>query len=222
MQSNSVNGHSAGQHLEVIRTLMERSAIYRRALAPIMLMLGFIGIAAGVAGYFLPLGDSRRFAVYWLGISGSSIAGAYLQMRSQALGEGEDFWSPPTRRVTQALAPALCVGAIFGVATATSPRAFVFLPPSLLAGDPAWQLPAVWMLAYGCAIHAAGFFMPRGFKLFGWGYIASGLVVLVGLSRLETGAPLRLAHLLMAVAFGGAHLAYGVYLAITEKRRNEL
>lgn len=201
---------------------MERSAIYRRALAPVMLMLGGIGIVAGVAGYFLPLADSRRFAVYWLGISCAALAGAYLQMRGQALGDGEQFWSPPTRRVTQALAPALSVGAIFGLACALSPRAFVFLPPGLLAGEPAWQLPPVWMLAYGCAVHAAGFFMPRGFKLLGWAFIAAGIVVLVGLSRLESGAPLRLAHLLMSIAFGGSHLAYGVYLAITEKRRNEL
>ena len=50
-----MNQHAAGQHLEVIRTLMERSAIYRRALAPNMLMLGAVGIAAGIAGYFLPL-----------------------------------------------------------------------------------------------------------------------------------------------------------------------
>jgi len=201
---------------------MERSAVYRRALAPIMLMLGGLGLAAGILGYFLKIEDSRRFAIFWMGVSIASLAGAYLQMRGQAIRDGEDFWSPPTRRVTLALFPALFVGAVFGLGTAGAPRTVYFMPPSLVVGEPAWQLPPVWMLLYGCAMHAAGFFMPRGFKLFGWGYIASGAFVLFFLSRLESGASLRLAHLLMALAFGGAHLAYGLYLAITEKRRTEL
>ena len=29
----------------------------------------------------------------------------------------------------------------------------------------------MWLLFYGCALHAAGFFMPRGMKWFGWIYI---------------------------------------------------
>lgn len=201
---------------------MERSAVYRRALAPIMLMLGVIGIAAGGLGYFLNIQDSRRFAVFWMGVSLASLAGVYLQIRGQALKEGEDFWSPPTRRVTLALLPALFVGAVFGVGTAGAPRTVYFMPASLVVGEPGWQLPPVWMLLYGCSVHAAGFFMPRGFKLFGWAYILTGGFVLLVLSRLEAGASLRLAHLLMGVAFGGAHLAYGVYLAITEKRRSEV
>jgi hypothetical protein len=214
-----VNRHAASQHLEVIRTLMERSAIYRRALGPNMLMLGVIGILCGIAGYYLPLAGSRRFAIYWLCVSVGALAGSYLNMRAQALRDSEDFWSPPTRRVTQALVPSLFVGAVFGLATAISPWSILLIPPGLLAGEPAWQLPPVWMLLYGCAIHAAGFFMPRGFKLFGWGYIVAGALVLLFLSRLHAGASLRFAHLLMAIAFGGAHLAYGAYLAITERTR---
>jgi hypothetical protein len=216
-----VNQHAAGQHLEVIRTLMERSAIYRRALAPNMLMLGIVGITAGIAGYFLPLEGSRRFAIYWLSISIGSLAASYLNMRRESLQDHEPFWSPPTRRVTQALAPALFVGAVFGFATAVAPGSVFVIPPSLLAGEPAWQLPPVWMLLYGCAIHAAGFFMPRGFKLFGWAYIATGTIVLLTLSRLQPGASLKFAHLLMAIAFGAAHLAYGAYLRITEHSRGE-
>lgn len=216
-----MNQHAAGQHLEVIRTLMERSAIYRRALAPNMLMLGAVGIAAGIAGYFLPLTNSQSFAIYWLVISIGALAASYLNMRREALRDHEEFWSPPTRRVTQALAPALFVGAVFGFATAIAPGRIAVIPPSLLNVEPAWQLPAVWMLLYGSAIHAAGFFMPRGFKLFGWAYIVTGTLVLFSLSRLEPGASLRFAHLLMAIAFGGAHLAYGAYLGITDRTRGE-
>ena len=40
----------ASENLQVIRTLMERSAVYRRALAPVMGLVGATGIAAGVLG----------------------------------------------------------------------------------------------------------------------------------------------------------------------------
>jgi hypothetical protein len=215
VQSVHVNGFDAGQHLEVIRTLMERSAIYRRALAPTMLMLGILGILGGAMGFWF-LSD-RLFAFYWMGIGVIGLGGSYFQMRRQALSDQEGFWSPPTKRVTQALLPALMVGAVFGL---ISPKIPTLLgsshPPSLLEANSEWWLPPMWMLLYGCAIHAAGFFMPRGFKLFGWSYIAAGAFVLGVLSRLEY-SPLKWAHLVMAVAFGLPHLAYGIYLNITER-----
>jgi hypothetical protein len=221
VQSMNVDRHAASQHLEVIRTLMERSAVYRRALAPTMVMLGLLGIVAGLAGYYLQIVDRSRFAFFWMGVGVAGLAGAYLQMRGQALKEREPFWSPPTKRVTLALTPALFVGAMFGLAAAQAPMLNYFISPSLIVGEAGWWLPAVWMLLYGCAIHAAGFFMPRGFKLFGWSYILAGCFVWAVLSRLDH-VPLNLAHLLMAVVFGGPHLAYGLYLAITEKRREEV
>src|SRR5438132_840899 len=116
----------AAENLRVIRTLMERSAIYRRALAPMMLLAGSAGTVAATAG---------------------------------------------------------------------------------------------WLAFYGCALHAAGFFMPRGIKLFGWTFILGGC----GLSALgapDVPRPLY-AHGVMGLFFGGLHLAYGIYLFCTEKRKNE-
>ena len=40
----------ASEQLQTIRTLMERSAIYRRALAPIMLVAGAAGVVAAGIG----------------------------------------------------------------------------------------------------------------------------------------------------------------------------
>jgi len=39
----------AAENLQVIRTLMERSTLYRRALAPVMLVSGLIGTSAAAA-----------------------------------------------------------------------------------------------------------------------------------------------------------------------------
>src|SRR5690242_3959601 len=100
----------ATEHLLVIRTLMERSAIYRRALAPIVLSLGVLGVLGALLGSFLKLDSGRAFVGFWSGIGLVGLCGAYMLARQQALKAGEFFWSAPTRRVTQALLPPLFVG----------------------------------------------------------------------------------------------------------------
>ena len=54
----------------------------------------------------------------------------------------------------------------------------------------------------------------------GWLFILSG-VSLVICAVLNVDQLLRVSpHLLMAGIFGGLHLAYGIYLYLTEKRKN--
>jgi len=93
----------AAENLRVIRTLMERSAIYRRALAPMMLLAGSAGTVAATAGWLAGIEAPRAFSGYWLGVAVLTIAGCFLLLRRQALRDGEPLWSPPTRRVLQAL-----------------------------------------------------------------------------------------------------------------------
>src|SRR5260221_1931241 len=93
----------AVEHLQVIRTLMERSAVYRRALAPVMVLTGTIGILAGFAGGTAKIDSARAFVVYWLMGSRGGVVGALLMVRRQALKEGEPFLLPPPPRVTQAV-----------------------------------------------------------------------------------------------------------------------
>ena len=45
-----MDSNLAAEHLQVIRTLMERSAVYRRALAPVMIFAGALGMVAGFVG----------------------------------------------------------------------------------------------------------------------------------------------------------------------------
>ena len=93
-----MNSNWAEQNLKIIRTLMERTAVYRRALAPIMILAGVIGLAGGVAGWRLNLASNTGFLLFWLGMAMISLAGALLLVRRQALKDGEPFWSPPARR----------------------------------------------------------------------------------------------------------------------------
>jgi hypothetical protein len=193
--------------------LMERSAIYRRALAPIVLALGILGILSAAIGSLLPIASARGFVSYWSGIGLLGLSGAYFMARQQSMKDSDRFWSAPTRRVTQALLPPLFVGfassSIFTLAMANH-------GPSQV-----WWLIPVWMALYGCALHAAGFFMPRGIKLFGWVFILLGCALALGLALGQSPTSWQTAHVLMGGSFGGLHLAYGLYLYFTEKRNNE-
>ena len=200
--------HVAAEHLQVIRTLMERSAIYRRTLRPIMIYVGAVGSGAALGGIALGIEPLRAFCAWWLGAALVAIAGAFAIARRQALEDGEPFWSPPALRVTQALLPPLAAGLLLSLA--------------LMAAGPGqlrWLFVAGNVLFYGCAVHAAGFSMPRGMKLFGWLMIVLAGAVLLARLAFAPDATALVDHALMGGFFGGAHLAYGAYLFITEPRK---
>ena len=203
-----MNSNLAEAHLQTIRLLMERSAIYRRALAPIMLLAGLLGLAAAGIGLGFQLESARSFAGLWLGTACVVVASAFLLVRRQALNDHEKFWSPPTRRVTQALLPPLASGMVLGGLPVVVP--------------PAWSdnflMVLVWLLFYGCALHSAGFFMERGIKWLGWIFIIVAFLLMIIVAA--NGRLLRpaAANWVMGLTFGGLHLACGVYLYFTERR----
>jgi hypothetical protein len=198
----------AAEHLQTIRTLMERSAVYRRALAPIMLFAGILGLAAAAAGLLFHLDSLPVFGSLWLSTAAIVVVGALLIARRQALKDHESFWSPPTRRVTQALLPPLTAGMCLGFVFA-----FVGLANAVI-------LTFIWLLFYGCALHAAGFFMPRGMKVFGWVFIGLACLIICVLAFAVPSNMEVSAHWLMGFFFGVLHLAYGAYLYLTEKGKN--
>ena len=199
----------ASQNLQVIRTLMERSALYRRALAPVMTWTGVAGIIAAIVGNKAHVESAQQFTGFWITVCFIVSLGSFLLIRRQALKDAEPFWSSPTRRVAQAAMPGFFLGGVLSV---------LFV---MGGGDESVQmtLPPIWMALYGCALHAAGFFMPRGIRLFGWFFLiaGSGLLYLILNPEMDFSVS---AHTLMGCSFGAAHLAYGIYLYFTEKGKN--
>jgi hypothetical protein len=212
----------AAEHLQVIRTLMERSAVYRRALAPIMIYNGVLGIAGTAVGALCHLGSTRAFVIFWAIVAAVALTGSFILVRRQALRDSEPLWSPPTRRVAHAMLPGLAVGALAGALMLRDQ-----------GSEGAGVISIIWCIAYGCALHAAGFFMPRGIRLLGWLFILGGvgltLAVMLTTRDGKTGghgSPFDFLlfdtrGLFMGLMFGGLHLAYGVYLYFTEKCGNE-
>jgi hypothetical protein len=198
----------AAEHLQVIRTLMERSVLYRRALAPIMMVNGIIGIGAAATGYLAQIEANRTFSLYWICISLVALSATFLLARRQALKDAEPFWSPPTRRVTHALLPTFFVGLFAALLFVVNPPGWATLT---------WFLAITWTMLYGFALHSAGFFMQRGIKLLGWIFVVGSCVALFAVNSTAGWQTSTVAHLIMGVFFGLVHLAYSVYLYFTEK-----
>jgi hypothetical protein len=200
----------AEEHLQTIRTLMERSAIYRRALAPVMIVIGVLGLAGGIAGVLLHIGNDRAFVAYWISLSAVTLGAALLMIRRQALKDGEPFWSPPTRRIAEAVFLPFAAGAMLGLAGLTVPGSAPFSIAILIG----------WTVLYGCGLYSAGFFVQRGIRLFGSGFACAGFVLgfyEIWGHGIESTANL---HSVMGGIFGVLHLAYGIYLFFTERRTN--
>lgn len=199
----------AAAELATIRTLMERAALYRRALAPMMLSVGVLGMVVGGIGWLLPVQTTAEFATLWEAGAVAALAAAFVVVRRQSLEAAEPVWTPPTRRVAAALAPALCLGGILPLP--------LFLGSGSAAASPL-GLTLAWMALHGLGLNAAGFFMPRGIRWFGFAFVAaSGLLLLSQPWWARHGDPVLVAHGLMTLAFGLGHLAYGIYLRITER-----
>jgi len=215
---------SASEHLQVIRTLMERSALYRRALAPITIFVGSLGLVAAFAGWQFQITQPVAFIVYWYVVGAVAISGAFFMVRRQALKDAEPFWSPPTRRVARAMLPPLTAGFLLGALLALTR----FLPsdvtPPTDGLPPGWInlvcLPLLWVILYGCAVHASGFFMTRGMQLFGWLIIAGGCASFLVGAPPESRLPM-VGYGIMGGFFGLLHIAYGVYLYFTENRGSQ-
>jgi hypothetical protein len=205
METNQVT-----EHLQVIRTLMERSALYRRALAPIMIFVGVLGIAAGIIGWQIKINSDRDFILFWSGLALLALTGSFLLVRRQALKDSEPFWSPPTRRVAQALLLPCTV-----VAFCNLTLIYEFFRSEYFNNQ--IGIIAVWAWFYASAIHSAGFFMARGIKLLAWIFVFFGCVLfaVAHLFNVKDDSP----HWVMAGLFGGLHLAYGIYLYFTENRK---
>lgn len=212
---DDVNEDWAAEHLQTIRTLMERAAVYRRALAPTVAVVGGAGVVGSAIGIVARIESANAFLFHWLAVACIASVGALVAVRRQALLAREPFWSPPARRVGNALIPAFV--AAIGVS--------IFCAQVGVSEVVQTILPGLWMVFYGCGLHAAGFFMPRGMRLFGWGFVVAGSLWLV----FQRAIPLPDAiarnealtgHALMGLAFGAGHLMYAGYLYLTERKND--
>lgn len=206
----------AAENLQVIRTLMERSALYRRAMAPVMLAAGLFGVAGWGLAECFDLTNRRAFTAFWFAVAAVTIPTALVIVRRQALRSDEQFWTPPTKRIVRAMLPPLSAGVMFEICIA-------FARGDQRAGS--YSEPLLWLLLYGVALHSAGMFISRGVRWLGWLFIfASVLLCYAALYLPEQASgnpppPIWLQpNAQMGLTFGLLHLIAAAYLFLTERR----
>lgn len=197
----------ASENLQVIRTLMERSAIYRRALAPLMVAAGVAGVLATAIVRGLGVQETSGFVAVWMITAALVQAACLLLVRRQALRDHEAFWTLPARRVTAAVLPAYAAGGLAGLA---------YLLPGVTSLPGAFLLVVFWLVCHACALHASGAFTRRGIRLFAWVVFAAAAGAGAFYLADAPHADLPAANLVMGAVFGALHLLFGAFLYLTE------
>jgi hypothetical protein len=195
----------AQENLRVIRDLMERSTKYST-------FSGLSGVLAGVVSilgclvqqfYVLRLPASSQPAAFianWSVVVALAIGIDYLLTKRRAPMVGKTINSRLGRQMALASAPALGVGALLTVA---------FIHKGWMQ-----DVYPYWMLAYGCAVSAVGLFSQKEVQRLGWAFLAAGAVAL--LAQVFTTIPVAggsLGLIMIAVSFGGFHMAYGIAMS---------
>ena len=183
----------ARENLRVIRQVMERSTKYSTlsglsgVLVGTVAVLGVLATAHVGNVYAHPL----RLAVIWLVVLAAAVAIDFGRNKRRAAQVGKRVVSPLGAHILVAALPAFFAGAVL--------TAFLVLH-HLLA-----SLWGVWMLCYGLAICAVGLFSVRPVSFLGAAFVLAGALTLF------LQGPYHL--YMMALTFGGFHIAYGLWTA---------
>jgi len=201
----------AEENLRVIRSLMERSTIYRAISAPVALAGGLaslIGcgiVAAGLSKSTIdPLATPLFFFGVWFGVLAVTALTNALFLWKESTSRGAPFLSQGMRAALSALAPCWLVAAILTVF-------WIKIP---------WLLPMFWMILYGLGLLATRYFAPRSIVLLGWAFVTGGLfslLIFMGPANQDHLIQLRTANLAMGTTFGLFHL---IYAACTWPRKS--
>lgn len=214
----------AEENLQVIRTIMERAALYRRTLAPVMLSTGLLGVVVACIGLLAEIRSPLGFLGLWLAAAVLATTVSFLIVRRQAILAREPFNTPASRRVFGAMHPPFSAGALLTIPL----LAFWSTESSTSTNAMLTAMICVWTGFYGCGLNAAGQYSSRGVRLLGWGFIGAGPLLATlfvgGFLVPELGSRVLWTnpHAVMGATFGGFHLIAAGYLYLTESRQPSL
>ena len=176
-------------NLRYIRSTMERAAGVTAVSGWGLAACGAIGLAA--AGVAARQATDGAWLVTWLGAVPVALAATAVAVAWKARRSASPVLGAHARKLLLSVFPPMLVGALLTAAL-------------VRAGNQA-LLPGVWLLLYGTAVISGGTFSVRAVPVMGIGFAALGAVALF--------APAAWGNALLAVGFGGLHLAFGPYIA---------
>ncbi len=192
----------AEENLRLIRSAMERSTRHST-------LSGLSGVFAGVLAWIAclataawvgpPSEPSSRlpFVLLWGATLASASLGDILLTKRRASRVGKTAFSPLGRQLLRAVAPGLLAGC---AATLLYVRHPLEIGPFLYG---------LWMVAYATALLSIGMISVREVSWLGWAFLAAGTVTML-LPEASWVGP----RAMMAIAFGGFHVVYGLWMGI--------
>ena len=176
-------------NLRFIRETMERAGSFTAVPGRGGMAMGVTALAAAAIAALQP--TESRWLVVWLCEAALALAlGAFASDR-KARRAGHALFEGPGRRFLFGLVPPLLAGALLTAALARSGAVAV--------------LPGLWLLLYGAAVVTGGAFAVRIVPVMGSAFMFLGAVALLG--------PAAWGNVLLAVGFGGLHVAFGYVIA---------
>ncbi|SDT93377.1 hypothetical protein SAMN05444156_0865 [Verrucomicrobium sp. GAS474] len=217
------DSRTAEENLNLIRSLMERSTLYRTVSVPGAAWGGFLSVGAWLVsrGWDLENPQGRHtFLGLWIVVLALTVAGNLFFLTREARQTGRATFSPGYWTAGRSLFPSFFCAGFFTLALGFFPlgRAAAAAVPFLLA--------LIWILFYGLGLLATQHFAPRSIVVLGGLFLLTPLLWLLIVGSLTVYAPdswLR-AHLpvhpsaLMALTFGGYHLGYALIVPLLERK----
>ena len=177
---------SAEENLAYIRQTMESASTFTAVSGWGLVAVGVLGLLASWLSWAAATPALLRVwiptAILCLVISGSG--NAVKARRLQV-----PLWTGSFRKMVWGVAPALAAGAI--------------LTQALMTQGASHLLPGTWLALYGAGVTAGGTFSVRAVRWMGLTMLALGMLALL---QVDLGLAL------LAIGFGGVHVAFGLYI----------
>lgn len=200
------SAHEAKEHLRVIRQAMERSTKYST-------LSGLSGVAVGcialvgclLTQYVVKAAPEPQwkflFVGVWMLVLAFSLLADYLLSKRRAAHVGKTARSPLGKHLMRAAAPGFLAAVAFS--------AFYALKLGSLGGYTmaGAYLYGAWMLCYSVSLLSVGMFSVREVSYLGWAFLIAGCATLLLPSESMFGP-----RAMMALTFGGFHIAYGLWM----------
>jgi hypothetical protein len=176
----------AKETLAYIRRTMESASTFTAVSGWGLMAVGLIALLAAVVAWRIATPTSLAV---WVPAAVLSVGATVISTGAKARIFEIPLWSGVLRKIVWVMAPALSAGAVLTYALA-------------LEGDH-HLLAGTWLALYGAGVAAGGVFSVRALRTMGLLFLALGIAAL-----LAPGWGLWL----LALGFGGLHLAFGAYL----------
>ena len=176
-------------NLEFIRDTMERAGAFTAVSGWGMVAVGASAIAA--AAFAASRASLTEWLAIWLGEALLSVIISGWAIGRKARAARMPLLSGPGRKFAMSFVPPIVVGAV--------------LTAAMYQANLITVLPGVWLMLYGTGVITGGAFSVRIVPVMGLCFVVAGAIAVF--------TPFALSNVLMALAFGGLHIGFGIPIA---------